>query len=329
MTEWDRQAIIALRETLARLYSSQVDIRRVAEDAGLDPARIASDPVPVNTWFLILREAARRPDAIDSIVRVALSDYPDNDALLQAAAGVPPSPLVAPEPADWHGPRGPQLEKIIGRESTLVPVSYLEIGLARSRAVAKVRRADGSAGTGFLIPGGTLITNNHVLPDVTVARGATAIFNYQATAEGLSAAADERRLALDGWFRTSVEDDWSAVRVAGDPQAVWGALNLVPTIVKPGDRVNIIQHPGGLQKQVSFYSNVVVFVGENRVQYLTDTEPGSSGSPVFDKDWNVVALHHSGGWVREPGTAGSTRLFYRNEGILIDAVINGLGSYGD
>jgi V8-like Glu-specific endopeptidase len=326
MTEWDRQAIIALRETLARLYSSQVDIWRVAEDAGLDPARIASDPVPINTWFLILKDAARRPGAIDSIIRVALSDYPQNDALLQAVAGVPPSPLAAPEPADWHGPRGPQLEKIIGRESTLVPISYLEIGLARSRAVAKVRRADGSAGTGFLISGGTLITNNHVLPDVRVARGATAIFNYQDTAEGLSAAVDERRLALDDWFRTSVEDDWSAVRVAGDPQVAWGALDLVPTTIRAGDRVNIIQHPGGLQKQVSFYSNFVVFVGANRVQYLTDTEPGSSGSPVFDREWNVVALHHSGGWVREPGTQDSNRLFYRNEGILIDAVISGLGS---
>ena len=72
------------------------------------------------------------------------------------------------------------------------------------------------------------------------------------------------------------------------------------------------------------YSNVVAFVGANRVQYLTDTEPGSSGSPVFDKEWNVVALHHSGGWVSEPGAVDPNRQFYRNEGILIDAVIAGL-----
>ena len=55
-----------------------------------------------------------------------------------------------------------------------------------------------------------------------------------------------------------------------------------------------------------------------------DQEPGSSGSPVFDKEWNVVALHHSGGWVTEPGVQDPTHQFYRNEGILIDAVIAGL-----
>ena len=31
-----------------------------------------------------------------------------------------------------------------------------------------------------------------------------------------------------------------------------------------------------------------------RVRYTTRTEPGSSGSPCFDIDWNLVALHHSG-----------------------------------
>ena len=29
-----------------------------------------------------------------------------------------------------------------------------------------------------------------------------------------------------------------------------------------------------------------------RVRYANNTEPGSSGSPVFDINWNLVALHH-------------------------------------
>jgi V8-like Glu-specific endopeptidase len=64
-------------------------------------------------------------------------------------------------------------------------------------------------------------------------------------------------------------------------------------------------------------------VGDRRIHYLTDTLPGSSGSPVFDQRWRVVALHHSGGWLREPGSE-SKRAYLRNEGILIDAVIDGL-----
>ena len=31
-----------------------------------------------------------------------------------------------------------------------------------------------------------------------------------------------------------------------------------------------------------------------RVRYRTNTEPGSSGSPCFDANWNLVALHHAG-----------------------------------
>jgi V8-like Glu-specific endopeptidase len=30
------------------------------------------------------------------------------------------------------------------------------------------------------------------------------------------------------------------------------------------------------------------------VRYAVNTEPGTSGSPVFDKDWRLVALHHLG-----------------------------------
>jgi V8-like Glu-specific endopeptidase len=91
--------------------------------------------------------------------------------------------------------------------------------------------------------------------------------------------------------------------------------------VAAGDRVNIIQHPGGGPKQLAFFHNVVAFADDSRIQYLTDTLPGSSGSPVFDKDWRLVGLHHSGGWLPEPG---SKQTYYRNEGININVVLKGL-----
>ena len=39
------------------------------------------------------------------------------------------------------------------------------------------------------------------------------------------------------------------------------------------DFVNIIQHPGGMKKQIALYHNLVVYSDVNRVQYLTDTLP--------------------------------------------------------
>ena len=91
--------------------------------------------------------------------------------------------------------------------------------------------------------------------------------------------------------------------------------------VQKRDRVNIIQHPSGGPKQISLYHNLVSFANDQRIQYLTDTLPGSSGSPVFDNDWRVVALHHSGGWLNEPG---SKKTHYRNEGIHINNIIDGI-----
>jgi V8-like Glu-specific endopeptidase len=322
---WDVPALRNLRQILARLYPTERDARRVVADAGLDAARIAIEPKAINTWFAILQEAANHPGKIDALLQVALAEYPDDEGLQRAAQGAPPPVIEGPEPTDWHGPKSAgQLEKVIGTESTLVPISYLEVGLLKARAVAKIRRPDGSAGSGFLTDDDLLITNNHVLPDAATAGSATALFNYQQTADGLSAEVDERELRPGEFFKTSAADDWSAVRVAASPNERWGALPLRDATVAVGDRVNIVQHPNGLPKQISFYSNVVVFAGANRVQYLTDTEPGSSGAPVFDRNWNVVALHHSGGWLPEPGATDPNRQYYRNEGILIDAVIAGL-----
>jgi endonuclease G, mitochondrial len=61
-----------------------------------------------------------------------------------------------------------------------------------------------------------------------------------------------------------------------------------------GEHVNIIQHPKGQYKQFVSRANELVDVLKNHVHYVTDTEQGSSGSPVYNDQWEVVALHHSG-----------------------------------
>lgn len=58
----------------------------------------------------------------------------------------------------------------------------------------------------------------------------------------------------------------------------------------------IAQHPDGKPLKLAVDTEAVIGVnaGQTRVRYATNTEPGSSGSPVFDLDWNLVALHHLG-----------------------------------
>ena len=138
----------------------------------------------------------------------------------------------------------------MGDKSTLVPITYLEVGLLRAKSVVRVKRADGSSGTGFITANNTLVTNNHVLPDAEAARTSIVQFNYQQTVAGLNAAIEEAGLLPDEFFRTSVGDDWSAVRIKEDRTAAFGMLEMTKTT--PYRRsCQYHQHPGGRPKQIS------------------------------------------------------------------------------
>src|SRR5499426_1042631 len=67
--------------------------------------------------------------------------------------------------------------------------------------------------------------------------------------------------------------------------------------IEKGEDVNIIQHPRGGLKQIAFRRNEVIEIPDGQkdfLYYTTDTEPGSSGSPCFNDQWELIALHHSG-----------------------------------
>ena len=53
------------------------------------------------------------------------------------------------------------------------------------------------------------------------------------------------------------------------------------------------------------------------LHYETDTEPGSSGSPVFNDQWEVVALHHASVAAPDHAELGSIM----NEGIRVSTLV--------
>jgi hypothetical protein len=334
--EWGSN-LFNLRDILADLYWEKSDARRIVQQAGLKTIYIRFNDSPINNWHAILDYARSDSAAVDAIIDAAAGEQlpAKRDLLLLAKQhaltlrGADITKDVA-----WQRPLDSgQLEKITGKQSTLMPISFLEIGLQRARAVARIDLGERGSGSGFLIGPDLLLTNHHVLEDKAQARQAKAQFNYQRTSGDLHAQYDEYTLDPDGLFKTSADDDWTAVRVrpnnGAPPGTQWGFLSLSEQAPEVEAFTIIVQHPGGGPKQIALYHNVIVFIDAAKriVQYLTDTEPGSSGSPVFDTHWNVIALHHSGGWLREPGNDPKQK-FYRNEGIHIHTVLAGLRSAG-
>ncbi len=219
---------------------------------------------------------------------------------------------------------GNLVEAVIG-DPNFKSIWWLELALKASRSVMRVKLAAGSA-SGFLVAPDIVMTNNHVFETEGDARSATLQFNYRLTADEEPAPRDDWECDPDDLFKTNPDLDYSICRVkkkdGKDAGETWGHFNLRHNAqVVVNQRVNIIQHPQGRFKEIAFRDNQVKLVNDTIVQYLTDTDYGTSGSPVMDDWFNVVALHNQR--VRDPNNPSQ---FYRNQGFNINAVLADAGN---
>ncbi|MEU0249353.1 serine protease [Streptomyces sp. NPDC006235] len=237
--------------------------------------------------------------------------FPDNpDALAVRAdrildrGGLSPSAVVA----DIRGEAMdlPQAnERIIDLSNELQAWSFLPRGVRAGATVARITlRRDGRElphGTGFLVSPRLLMTNHHVLPDEGFARQCFAEFNAQVTVDNVPDTAVRMELDPGSFFAADRRLDFALVAVTpaldGRPPGEifgWNRLSVQLGKLVLGERVNIIGHPDGRLKEIVLRDNAVLVRLDDFIQYRTDTRPGNSGSPVFNDQWEVVALHHSG-----------------------------------
>ncbi|WP_059051337.1 trypsin-like serine peptidase [Paenibacillus senegalimassiliensis] len=216
---------------------------------------------------------------------------------------------------EWKG-FADKPKQIIG-QNNLLNISWMGRGLEISKSVARIITPEGY-GTGFLIGPDILLTNNHVIKSAKDAEKSVVEFNYQDDWE--NNIEKSQRFNLDSTqFITNIEHDYTIVKVKEAPGNIFGFVNIqtIGSRPSPNNNVVIIQHPSGGKKQICLNDNYVQNTFENKVQYTTDTEPGSSGSPVFDSNWRLVALHHASNIIQKPdGTYD-----FCNEGILINHVL--------
>ena len=226
-------------------------------------------------------------------------------------------------------------ERIQGRSTDFVGVAFVEEARTTANAVARVAFTDGRPqGSGFLVSGRLFLTNNHVIGSADEARQFVLEFDYELDPAGLARPVTRFELDPDTFFLTDDQDDLDFTVIAVG-RRVQGARELeslgsCPLLARTdkhvlGEFVNVIQHPEGDFKQVVLRENQLVARLDTVLHYAADTLPGASGSPVFNDQWEAVALHHWGEPHRQVVDASGRPLDTAvNEGIRISAIARAL-----
>ena len=223
--------------------------------------------------------------------------------------------------------------------ATYLPVKWIDQGRRLCRAIARVQSKQGSAwGTGFLMRGGelheawgdeaVLMTNAHVIADDPAVRD---WLEKHGASRALGA--DEAEVAFDDrpgrdgcfavrgllWSSPPWELDTSVIQLARTPGVEERCAPHYETPRAEKDRVYVIGHPLGGPLAWSLHDNLLLAVDSRRLHYRAPTDPGSSGSPVFDDQWRLIGLHHLGS-ARLPKLNGEPGHYEANEAIRIDAI---------
>lgn len=212
------------------------------------------------------------------------------------------------------GPRGLGVVSIPQRvivADDLVPFGWLQAGAASGLAVGWVgldkivngQKVPGivESGTCFLVDSTHVLTCHHVI----AARNA---YEAAPSAEDLRLQVESARVSFD-FVEDGTQTSLRVARlIAADPELDYALLELataatptpvrlyvgeLPAIEGTGYCVNIIQHPLGDPKALAMRNNAVVRHDVRDVLYFTATKVGSSGAPVFDDRWRVVAIHRA------------------------------------
>ena len=225
------------------------------------------------------------------------------------------------------------LEKIVRDANSLLPLDIWIRRLTeiKNRVCRVSLESSGrlyGVGSGFLVAADVVLTNHHVVRRVIsgdyLPTQLRLQFDYHERDDGSIAPGTIAKVASDWLIDSAPHDpvdnrvhditeepkprnlDFALLRLErkiGDkpPQGGGGArgwMDLQSTApdAAPNAPVYIVQHPDGRPMQLALDTTAVIGYSpkKRRIRYRTNTLRGSSGSPVFTQDWDLLALHHGG-----------------------------------
>lgn len=245
-------------------------------------------------------------------------------------------------------------ERAIGKNDSLYSNFTELIALTKRKIGRIVIKEEGKKmgyATGFMVSDTLLLTNWHVFKDAAMAQDSEVHFFYEYDAQGRPLPPVVFSFDTTFFFN---DKDLDYCFLAVRPKDITGTVDLKSigylfldkTLGKVGsageERLNIIHHPQGDYKQISIRENLFVGIDNTKIYYQTDTAQGSSGSPVFNDQWQVVGLHHKSNAKMDSanknyldknnqvipiidGKIDVTRIVWlKNEGMRISVVLNHL-----
>jgi V8-like Glu-specific endopeptidase len=237
-----------------------------------------------------------------------------------------------------------RLERVFGLDS-YKRIQWLRMLMDRCQAIGLVAKRDGTGvGTGFVVNGKSLspdldddwyfLTNSHVVTndEGVLERAPThqkplrpnqAFITFELLFQD-----EPRQFAVEDVVWTSPPEELDATLLRLDKPFYDGDVEPFPVnseLTDPAEspRIYIAGHPGGRGLTVSLHDNHLLEFDERLMQYRTPTDPGSSGSPVFNDQWELVGLHHAGNQ-KMNSLNDPTEEREANEGIRIRAIMEDL-----
>ncbi len=235
---------------------------------------------------------------------------------------------------DWQAPTDEvQLQSWFKPEPDLLDVGFLMRAIQQATSVCRIEIPNlGVRATGFLLTRNLLLTNYHVFKPVETAdieasaREAILRFGCFTSDTANETEGQTFRLVSDRpilHYSPTNQLDYVLLQVE---DSILQAKDISPvrwdheTLPRERMGVTIMQHPEGASMKLAISSNGITGVDRNkgRIQYVTRTSTGSSGSPCFNDHWRVVALHHA----QRSASFGTIR-----EGILFSSIYEEIKTY--